>query len=96
MHLCGVVFPHLAGRCLTHHRLIWRGQVSWVQGAWAVDRNPIYGTEGRMGKVQMQASVRDRKAKSQSNNPNNKIQRIPNKYNCPLTDKAAVKTFVLG
>lgn len=51
MHLCGVVFPHLTGRCLTHHRLIWRGQVSWVQGAWAVDRNPIYGTEGRMGKV---------------------------------------------
>lgn len=53
-----VDFTHLAGRGLTHHRLIWRRQVSWVQGPWAVDGYPIDGTEGRMGKVQVQASVR--------------------------------------
>lgn len=48
---------HLAGRGLPHHRLIRRRQVSWVQCAWAVDGHPIDGTEGRMGKVQVQASV---------------------------------------
>lgn len=49
---------HLAGRGLSDHGLVGRGQVSWVQCPRAVDGHPINGTEGRMGKVQVQASVR--------------------------------------
>lgn len=52
------VCSHLAGWGLSHHGLIGRRQVSRVQRPWTVDRNPVDGTEGRMGEVQMKASVR--------------------------------------
>lgn len=59
--------PHLAGRSLPHHRLIRGRQVSWVQGPWAVDGHPVYGTEGGVGEVEMEASARDEKAEFQLN-----------------------------
>lgn len=59
---------YLASRGLSHHRLIWRRQVSWVQCPWAVDGYPIDSTEGGMGKVQVQASVRDITEEFQPNN----------------------------
>lgn len=43
---------------MSHHGLIGRRQVGWVQRPWAVDGDAIDGTEGRMGEVQVQASVR--------------------------------------
>lgn len=49
---------HLAGRGLPHHGLIWRREVGWVQRPWAVDGHPVDGAEGRVGEVQVQASVR--------------------------------------
>lgn len=58
---------HLAGRGLSDHRLVGRGQVSWVQCPWAVDGHPINGTEGRMGKVQVQASVRNKTVECEPN-----------------------------
>lgn len=53
--------PHLAGRSVSHHWLIGRRQVGWVQRPWAVDGDAVDGTEGRMGKIQVQASVRGNK-----------------------------------
>lgn len=58
---------HLAGRGLSDHGLVGRGQVSWVQCPRAVDGHPINGTEGRMGKVQVQASVRNKTGECEPN-----------------------------
>lgn len=48
---------HLAGGRLSHHRLVGGRQVCRVQRPRAVDGHPVNGTEGRMGKVQVQASA---------------------------------------
>lgn len=80
-HRKWIFFSHLACRGLPHHRLIWRGQVSWVQSPWTVDGHPIDGTEGRMGEVQVQASVRDITARALTKH---KIQKMT-EYTGPLT-----------
>lgn len=60
-------YGHLTGGRLSHHRLVGRRQVCRVQRPRAVDGHPINGTEGRMGKVQVQASVRGERAECVSN-----------------------------
>lgn len=57
---------HLAGGRLSYHRLIGRRQVRRVQRPRAVDGHPVNGTEGRMGEVQVQASVRGAREQSVS------------------------------
>lgn len=56
--------PHLAGGGVPHNRLIGRRQVSWVERPWTVDGDTVDGTEGRVGEVQVQASVRDQSSGS--------------------------------
>lgn len=47
---------HLTSWGLSHHGLIWWGELRGVEGSRAVDGYPIDGTEGGVGKVQVQPS----------------------------------------
>lgn len=75
------VCSHLAGRGLTHHRLVGGRQVCWVQGPRAVDGHAIDGTKGRVGEVQVEASVGGITAESQPDNKQTDRQRKKTK-NC--------------